>query len=97
MDTTKREHFPINLTPNRTNGDINSCESSQSRSSSTYGSPRTKRPRLPSVDSNISEGIKPVQSSVIRPTNHLSTSSNHNTTSLPPNNRNSRPTPVNIL
>lgn len=90
MDPTKREHFPINLTPNRTNGDINSCESSQSRSSSTYGSPRTKRPRLPSVDSNISEGIKPVQSSVIRPTNHLSTSSNH-TTSLPTN-RNSRPT-----
>lgn len=82
-----REHFPINLTPNRTNGDVNSCESGHSRSSSTYGSPRTKRPRLPSVDSNISEGIKPVQSSVIRPTNHLSTS-NHNTSNP---NRHTRP------
>ena len=75
-----REHFPIGLTPPTHAAHLteamNSCESGQSRSSSTYDlSPRSKRPRRTSMESNNSDSIhKTSHTSVIQPTHHLSTS-----------------------
>ena len=53
-----REHFPINLTPVRGGDSIES------------GSPRSKRPRLPSVDSNLSAEAFEAQNALPTGINH---------------------------